>query len=270
MNSLKKIILAIACLALAACSNGKQGSESLTVSSNPGGVEKIKENGKIVVGVKTDVPGLSFLEEDGTFTGLEVELAYKSAAKIFGVSVEEAKEKNLVELVGVTVADREEKLTKGEVDVLFATYTITKERAKKFALSDSYYKDYIGLMVKKDNADANSLGSNAIRSIADLDGKIIGVPKKATTRSAFLSYIDTMNTVKVSPIFNEYASYDALYNALKKGEIDVMSVDVSILNGYLDSSLTILADRFAGQNYGAAVTLGNDGLLTYINEAINE
>lgn len=270
MNNLKKFFLALTCLALTACSTVQKENEPLSVAASPKAVESIKEKGKLTVGVKTDVPGLSFLEEDGTYTGLEVELAYKSAAKIFEVSVEDAKDKDLVEFVGVNVADREEKLEKGEVDVLFATYTITKERAEKFALSDSYYKDYIGLMVKKDNADANSLGTEAIRSIADLDGKIIGVPKKATTRTAFLNYIDTMNTIEVSPIFNEYVSYDALYKALKAGDIDVMSVDVSILNGYLDNTLTILADRFAGQNYGAATLKDNEGLLIYINAAINE
>lgn len=269
MNKIKKAVLLLTCFFMAACSSAAPVQDKQEKEINPQAVETIKEKGKLVVGVKTDVPGLSYLDGE-EFTGLEVELAYKSAAKIFEVSVEEAKEKGLVELVGVNVDNREKMLENGDVDVLFATYTITKERQEKFALSNSYYKDYIGLMVKKEVADNNALGSKAIHSIADLDGKIIGVPKKATTRKAFLNYIDTMNTVKVSPIFNEYTSYNALFKALKAGDIDVMSVDVSILNGYLDSSTTILADRFAGQNYGAAVTFENEALLTFINQAIDE
>lgn len=268
MHKISKLFLCALMFLCVACSKTKETEETVSVVQNEKIVEEIKERGYLIVGVKTDVPDLSYF--DGSeYSGLEIELAYKSAANIFGVSVEEAKENNLVQFVGCTVENREEKLENGEVDCLFCTYTITSARKKKFALSNSYYKDYIGLMVLKSVSDSNSLGSTGIHSIADLDGKIIGVPKNATTRKAFLNYIDTMNTIKVSCIFNEYVSYDALFKALKKGEIDVMSVDVSILKGYVDSSTTILNDRFAAQNYGAAVKLENQALLEYINQAIN-
>lgn len=232
-------------------------------------IEEIRQKGRLTAGCKTDVPGLSFYDkETDTWSGLETELAYQTAAKIFQVSIQEARQKNLVEFVGVTVADREEKLENGDVDCLFATYTITNERKQKFAFSESYYTDYIGLMVKTTGDNPNSLGSSDIKSIANLDGKYIGVPKKATTRQTFLNYIDTMNNIKTAPIFLEYDSYEALFQALKKGDIDVMAVDVSILNGYVDASTVILNDRFGGQHYGAAVKKENMPLLDYINEAI--
>lgn len=268
MNKIKKIFVCILALFLTACSTSNVSNKQ-EVALNENCISDIKDRGYLIVGVKTDVPDLSYFDGE-SYSGLEIELAYKTASNLFEVSIEEAKEKNLVHFVGVTVADREEKLESGEVDCLFATYTITKARKEKFALSKSYYKDYIGLMVLNHVKDNNSLGNRGIQSIADLDGKIIGVPKNATTRKEFLKYIDSMNSIKVSPIFNEYVSYDALFKALKKGEIDVMSVDVSILKGYVDSSTKILDDRFAGQNYGAATKLENAALLEYINQAINE
>ncbi len=232
-------------------------------------IQTIKERGYLLAGCKMDVPDLSFYDDKtDTWSGLEVELAYQTAARLFGVSVDEAKEQELVHFIGVTVADREEKLEQDEVDCLFATYTITKERKQKFAFSDSYYTDYIGLMVKTSGTDTNSLGTSDIRSIADLDGKKIGVAKNATTRSTFLNYMDTMNSIKTAPIFFEYHSYEALFGALKEGTIDVMAVDVSILNGYVDNSTAILSDRFGGQQYGAAVRRENAKLLDYVNEAI--
>lgn len=240
-----------------------------TVEADENYVDEIREKGYLTVGCKMDVPDLGFYDsETDTWSGLEVELACQTAANLFEVSLEEAKNQGLVKFVGVTVADREEKLESGEVDCLFATYTITKERQKRFAFSDSYYTDYIGLLVNSSGEDANSLGSSEIRSLADLDGKYIGVPKNATTREAFLRYIDTMNAVKVSPIFCEYESYEALFKALKAGNIDVMSVDVSILNGYVDDTTVILGDRFGGQYYGAAVKKENAGLLDFINRAV--
>lgn len=273
----KKILYIILCCVLALFCGCGSSAEVVpekpeeTPEVNGQFIDEIKERGYLLAGCKMDVPDLSFYDEEtGTWSGLEVELAYQTAAKIFQVGVDEAKEQNLVKFVGVTVADREEKLENKEADCLFATYTITDERKQKFAFSESYYTDYIGLMVKTAGDDPNSLGSSEIRSIADLDGKKIGVAKNATTRKTFLNYMDTMNSVKTAPVFLEYKSYEALFSALKKGDIDVMAVDVSILNGYVDQSTKILSDRFGGQHYGAAVRKEDAVLLDYINEALEE
>lgn len=240
------------------------------MTANDSFAEDVKEKGFLIVGCKMDVPGLGYYEESEGWSGIEVELAYQTAANLFGVDKAEAKEKALVHFVGVTVADREEKLESGEIDLMLATYTITPERAEKFALSDSYYTDYIGIMVLDHGKDSDSLGSTSIQSTADLDGKYVGVPRNATTRADFIKYIETMNTAKPNPIFCEYESYEILYNALKDGTISAMAVDVSILNGYMDKQTRILNDRFAGQHYGAAVTKGHESLLSYVNQAIEE
>lgn len=241
------------------------------VEVNESFVDDIRDRGYLIAGCKMDVPDLGLYDkETDTWSGLEVELAWQTAADIFGVDIGEAKEKELVHFVGVTVADREDKLRDGEIDCMIATYTITEERAKEFALSDSYYTEYIGLMVRYSGKDNNSLGTSDIRSLADLDGKIIAVAKNSTTRHDMLEYIDSMNTIKVSPRFNEYNGYEAMFKALKKKEVDAMSVDVSILKGYVDNSTIILGDRFAGQHYGAAVKPENRKLLENINKAIEQ
>ncbi|MBO7682780.1 MAG: transporter substrate-binding domain-containing protein, partial [Clostridia bacterium] len=156
----------------------------------------------------------------------------------------------------------------GDIDLMLATYTKTKERAKEFALSDSYYTSYIGLMVRYRPEDADSLGTDNIKSLADLDGKVVGVAKNSTTRHDMMEYIATANQLKVTPQFVSYTSYEGLYKALKKGDIDVIAVDVSILNGYNDASTKILKDRFAGQHYGAAVLPENAQLLDAVNKVI--
>lgn len=274
----KKIaLLLMACVLFALAGCGKTDETSGTielvtpkvVNVNESVADDIVDRGYMIVGCKMDVPELStYDKKNDSWQGLEIELAYKTAAKLFDVDVDTAKENELVHFVGVTVSDREQKLEDGEIDMMLATYSITDERSERFALSDSYYTDYIGLMVRKSLEDNNSLGSGDIKSIADLDGKYVGVPLKATTRDAFLNYIDTMNTIKISPIFCEYESYDVLFKALKDGNIDVMAVDVSILNGYVDSSTAILDARFGGQHYGAAVKKENAPLIEYVNEAI--
>lgn len=264
------LLLLAMCLAVFSGCKPKAPTEetpTTPVKINENYLDEIREKGKLVVGVKTDVPELSYYDkETGEWSGLEVELAYNVGCEIFGVTRSELGDK--VELVGVTVADREEKLANGDIDLMLATYTKTKERAKKFALSDSYYTSYIGLMVRYTPEDSNSLGTKNIKSLADLDGKIVGVARNSTTRNDMTNYIATANQLKVSPQFTTYSSYDALYKALKKGDIDVIAVDVSILNGYDDASTKILPDRFAGQHYGAAVLPENAQLLDAVNKVI--
>lgn len=236
-------------------------------------IDEIKERGYLNVGCKMDVPNLSYYEEaEDTWSGLEIELAYQTAANIFEVDIDQAKKDDLVHFTGVTVKDREEVLEAGDIDCMLATYTITEERSERFAISDSYYTDYVGLMVRADKAanDSSSLGGDGIHSTADLDGKYIGVPKNATTRTAFIDYIKSMNNASIHPIFCEFESYEELYNALINGNIDAMSVDVSILNGYVDEKTIILSDRFAGQHYGAATLKENALILDYVNLAIEK
>ena len=263
-------LLLAMCFALFAGCKPKEPTEETTttpVRVNESYLEELKEKGQIVVGVKTDVPELSYYDEKtGEWSGLEVELAYNIGCELFGVNRSDLGDK--VKLVGVTVADREEKLRNGDIDLMLATYTKTKERAKEFALSNSYYTSYIGLMVRYTPEDLNSLGTTNIKSLADLDGKIVGVARNSTTRHDMVEYIATANQLKVNPQFTSYSSYEALYKALKKGDIDVIAVDVSILNGYDDASTKILPDRFAGQHYGAAVLPENAKLLDVVNKVI--
>lgn len=262
------VSLSLGCFA--ACNNPQvEETKPVDYVVNEGIVDSIKERGYLVVGCKMDVPNLGFYDE-GTevWSGLEIELAYKIAAKIWETDIQNAKESNLVHFVGVTVADREDALLNGEIDLMIATYTITPERQQRFAISNSYYTDYVGIMVRDYGYDANSLGDSSIRSIADLDGKYIGVPRRATTRDAFIEYSSSMTTVNVNPIFCEYDTYQSLYDALMAGEIDAMSVDVSILNGYLDVNTLILQDRFAAQHYGVAALNENCLLIDLVNEVI--
>ncbi len=276
------LLLSAMVIFFAAC--GRQTAESVepaaaesekaaetTVAADDTYIDTIRDRGYLIAGCKMDVKGLSYHNpETDTWSGLEIEIAYLTAAKIFNVTSAEAKEKNLVQFVGVTVADREQMLQDGKIDVMLATYTITEERANRFALSDSYYKDYIGLMVLYSGENMNSLGTGEIRSTADLDGKNVGVAKNSTTRDDMIEFLNTMSSDSVNPMFFEYASYEAMFKALKDGTIDVMSVDVSILNNYVDNETQILDDRFAGQNYGAAVLPEHAALLTYINQAISD
>lgn len=222
-------------------------------------VQKIVDAGVLKVGCKIDVPKFG-IQNTGTgdYEGVEIDLAYEIAGKIFGCTAEEAKDKDLVAFQGVTAKTRGGLLDSGEINLVIATFTITEERKESWNFSTPYYTDAVGLMV---------LADSGIKSINDLDGKVIGVAQGATTKEGFETYVKEKG-ISVSPQFEEFDGYPSLSAALSTKNIDVFAVDRAILAGYNDDSTKILEDRFAEQEYGVASALSNTGLAVLVDSVV--
>lgn len=222
-------------------------------------VQKIIDRGVLKVGCKSDIPNFSLQNTaTGEYEGFEDDLAYTIAGEIFGCSMEEAKEKKLVEFQGVTAKTRGPLLENGEIDLVIATFTITDERKETYNFTTPYYTDAVGLLVNKDSG---------IGSIEDLDGKIIGVAQSSTSKDGFEAYVAEKG-IDVKPEFQEFDGYPALAQALATNQIDCFSVDRAILSGYVNDSNMLLEDRFAEQDYGVASAKENTGLAELVETKV--
>ncbi len=214
-------------------------------------VDKIKKAGVLKVGCKEDVPGYGYLNPaTGEHEGLEIEIAKAVSKKIFG--------KESVKFTGVTAKTRGPLVDTGAIDMIAATFTVTDERRKLWDFSTIYMQDPIAVMVKK---------TSGISSFKDLNGKTVGVSQAATTKKTLTAEAEKAG---ISLKFGEYATYPEIKAALDSGRVDAFSVDSSILAGYMEDTVSLLADRFAPQNYGIAVKKGNSDLLKLINDTIEE
>ena len=224
-------------------------------------VQKIIDAGVLKVGTKVDVPKFGLQNTaTGEMEGVEVDLAYEIAGKIFGCTAQEAKDKKLIAFQGVTAKTRGPLLDNGEVDLVIATYTITPERKETWNFSSPYYTDAVGLMVLK---------TSGINSIEDLNGKVIAVSQGSTTKDGFEAYVKEKG-IDVKPDFEEFDGYPSMAAALAAGNVDVFSVDRAILAGYNDDTTTILPDRFAEQEYGVASKLDNKGLADLVEGVVTD
>ena len=219
------------------------------LAEDPADVAAVKARGKLLVGVKADVPSFGYQELGGEFQGLEIDLARKMAEAILG-------DANAVEFTAVTAKTRGPLLDTGELDMVIATFTIKPDRILQYDFSKPYYVDAIGLLVGKDSG---------IQSFADLAGKTIGVAQSATTRDALQKAADAAG-MKVD--FAEFPTYPDIKAALDSGRVACFSVDKAILMGYLDDTTVLLPDSFAAQPYGVAVKKGNEGLLAVADATI--
>ena len=203
----------------------------------PAAVQEIVDRGVLNVGVKEDVVGFGLYNtETGEYEGLEIDLA-RMIAEAMGV--------DSVEFTAVTAATRGQLLDAGDVDMVLATFTITDERKLSY--------DAVTVMVMKDSG---------IETLADLEGKIIGVSTGSTSMASL------EEAAGVSLTFEEFATYPEIKLALTVGTIDAFCVDGSILSSYLDDDTVLLSERFAPQQYGVATKLDNTELAEYVDGLI--
>lgn len=253
----KKLLLIISLIIMSAfllvgCSSSEDASttdnsNSTAVSAD---IQAIKDRGVLNVGVKVDVPKFGYKDpQTGEIDGMEIDLARAMAKKILG-------DESKINLTAVTAKTRGPLLDNGELDLVIATFTITDERKLSYNFSEPYFTDGVALMVKKDAG---------INGLKDLDGKKIGVAQSATSKKA-LEEAAAQDGIKVS--FLEFGTYPEIKTALDSGRVDCFSVDGAILNGYLDDTTVILADRFSPQNYGVASKKANTGLAELVNDTI--
>ena len=212
-------------------------------------IKVIQERGKLLVGVKADVPGFGYQELGGAFEGMEIDLAKALAQEILG-------DADAVEFTAVTAQTRGPLLDTGELDLVIATFTVKADRLLQYAFSKPYFVDAIGLLVKKDSG---------VKGFADLDGKTIGVAQSATTKDALAAAAEEAGyTIE----YAEFPTYPDIKAALDSDRVACFSVDKAILMGYVDETVELLPDSFASQPYGVAIKLGNDGLLTLVDDKI--
>lgn len=173
-------------------------------------VQAVKDRGKLLVGVKPDVPGFGYQELGGDFEGMEIDLARAMADSILG-------DPNAIEFTAVTAKTRGPLLDTGELDMVIATFTIKADRLLQYEFSKPYFIDAIGLLVKKDAG---------IEGFKDLDGKTIGVAQSSTTRDALTAAADAEG---MTLEFAEFPTYPDLKAALDSDRIACFSVDKAIL-----------------------------------------
>ncbi|MDR1570615.1 MAG: transporter substrate-binding domain-containing protein [Oscillospiraceae bacterium] len=214
-------------------------------------IAAIQARGKLLVGVKADVPGFGYQELGGEFEGLEIDIAKSLAEKILG-------DPNAVSFTAVTAKTRGPLLDTGELDLILATFTIMPDRLLQYEFSKPYFVDAVGLLVKS---------ADGIETYADLDGKTVGVAQSSSTRAALEPAAEELG---ITVEFLEFPTYPDIKAALDSGRVQCFSVDKAILTGYIDDTVVLLPDSFAAQPYGAAIKKGNEGLLAVVDELVSE
>jgi len=202
----KLLMILIATFFIVSCAPTK----SFKVEKDYGLLDVVKERGFVICGVNAGLPGFSAQDEEGNWSGLDVDFCKAIAAGIFGDS-------NKVEFVGLNAAQRFPTLASGEIDVLArnTTWTISRDVNLMFEFAGVNYYDGQGFLVPTDLD---------IESATELNGAFVCITKETTSELNLNDYF-AENNMAYKPIYVE-GNKDAKAK-LFAGECDVFTTDAS-------------------------------------------
>jgi len=212
-----------------------------------GDLAEIQQRGKLIVGVKDNLPPLGFYDEAGQLQGLEIDLAKALAKEILGSS-------EAVILQPVTNQQRLQVVLDGKVDLVIALVAQTTSRGRLVDLSEFYYTDSTSIITK-----------NPIEGLDQLAEAKIVVLKNSTTIAEIRYKLPKAQLIGVN-------SYQEAQQLLERNEADAFAGDTTVLVGWQkeQGEYHLLKERIGAQALCVVLPkrLDNTDLLKKINTAI--
>lgn len=255
MKNLKKALIAtlalVMLLSLAACGGAKDSSSATdtpAVSADASAVTTV-EAGKLHMATNAAFPPYEMVKDDGTYEGIDVEIATKIAEKLgLELVVDDMDFGSVITAVQT-----------GKSDIGMAGMTVTEDRKKNIDFTDSYATGKQVIIVKE--------GSD-IKSADDLTGKKIGTQEGTT------GYIYCADSVENGGFGEEnvtaYTNGAMAVQALVDGKVDCVVIDNEPAQKYVEANpgLVILETPFITEDYAIGVSKDNTALKDAVNSAL--
>ncbi len=261
MNKMMKFaILGLAAagvMVMAGCGDSKPASSaaaSSAASNQSALMQKIKKEGKLVVGTSSGFPPYEFLDtsvkDQNVVTGIDVKLAEEVAKKL-GVKLD---------VQDMTFQSLLSSIVTGKIDISISAINPTEERKKTVDFSINYLEGKQTLLVRKED-------EGKYKSLADFTGKKIGVQKSTIQEKLANEQIKDAQVVALAKV------PDALLE-LKHGKVDAVAVQNIVGGQYLVTNddlagTNVYFDKYSGGS-AVAVPKGSDDVVAVINEVIKE
>ena len=238
----KLLALTLACLLViglfAACGDKPAADNSL---------QAVLDKGELVIGTSPDFPPFENLNDDGSITGIEIDILTLICEKL-GVTLKIEQMDFDSVLPGVQ---------SGKFDLAVSGITATEERKQNALFTDPYCLANIAIVVKE---------GSEIQGKADLADKTVSL-QTGTTAELYCNANGFKN--------NAFQANADAQMALTSGKVDAWIIDdltaidmVGAYNDEHDDKLVILDEAMTTEPYGFATKLGNDALIAEINSIL--
>lgn len=250
MRKYKSLLLVVMLLAMPIAACRSRSNDQTTQSDSKGAsgaalLNKIKSRGKLVCGVNGNLPGFSFVDKSGKYSGLDVDVCRAVAVAVFD-------NPDAVEFRNLNTKERFTAVQAGEVDLLSrnTTLTLSRETSNGMDFAPITFYDGQGIMVKN---------TSGIKSLKDFQGKSVCVQTGTTTEQ---NLADAMgkNNVKYTPIVFE--EVNPTFEAYAQGRCQGVTSDRSQLVSRRSvlpdaNSHILLPETMSKEPFAPAVAKGN-------------
>ena len=208
------------------------------------------EAGKLHMATNAAFPPYEMLADDGTFEGIDIEIASEIAKKLGLELVVDDQDFT----AAITAAGN------GQSDIVMAGLTVSEERKETLDFTDTYATG-IQVVIVKEGSDV---------TMDNLGEKMIGT-QKGTTGYQYASDTPENGGYGEDHVIG-YDNGAIAVEALKGGQIDCVIIDNEPAKAYVaaNEGLTLLEGNWVVEDYAIGIKKGNTQLLNAINDALKE
>ncbi len=173
-------------------------------------LDTVKQRGMIVCGANVGLPGFSVPDQQGNWSGMDVDYCRAIAAAIFNDPMK-------TRFIPTSSVNRFTTLQSGEVDILSrnVTWTSSRDTSLGFNFAPVNYYDGQGFMVKK---------SSGAKSAKDLSGATVCVNQGSTSELNLADYFRS-NNLQLKVV--SFPSGEESVKAYEAGRCDSFTTDMS-------------------------------------------
>lgn len=209
------------------------------------------KNKTLVIGFDPEYPPYTYVDSvTGDYIGFDIEYA--------SIVCERAGYK--LELKAIDWGAKDAQLETGSIDCIWSGFTY-EDREDDYAWTERYLDNSIVILTK----DA------AVKSVADLAGKIVAVQSDSSGESALAAKTDIVATFS-GGAFQTEASYTTAFEKLTAGSYDAIIVDIGVAK-YLkstDSAMYIAEEPISTETYGVGFRKADTELAKKISDTMIE
>ncbi|MBG0742419.1 MAG: amino acid ABC transporter substrate-binding protein [Cylindrospermopsis raciborskii KL1] len=206
------LVVAPLIFALLGCNSSPSSSTSTSTAQPRNTTDKVKTNLRLVCGVSGELPGFSFVQTDGKYAGIDVDVCRAVASALFD-------NPDKVEFRNLSAKERFTALQTGEIDLLSrnTTWTFSRDTSMGLYFSPVVLYDGQGIMIRK---------NSGINSLADLKNKAICTQTGTTTEQ---NLADQMRKRGISYKPVVFEDINVTFATYSEGRCDAVTADRSAL-----------------------------------------
>ncbi len=203
------------------------------------------------VGFDAEYPPYGYMDENGEYTGFDLELA-QAVCDLEGW-----------ELVKTPIDwnSKDMELDSGAIDCIWSGFTING-REDDYAWSVPYVDNSQVIVV----ADATG-----VTDLAGLEGKVVGVQAASAALELLSEGGDQADLAATFGELQQFPDYNSAFVELQAGSIDAIAMDVGVANYQIKDKegFSILDETLNSEQYGIGFKLGNEELRDTVDAALD-